>query len=53
MKLLLDTHVLLWALLEPQKLSRELHNALEDSINTPGCPTHLSRENHATASCGV
>jgi PIN domain nuclease of toxin-antitoxin system len=31
---LLDTHVLLWALLEPQKLSRELHNALEDSINT-------------------
>ena len=24
MKLLLDTHVLLWALLEPQKLSLEL-----------------------------
>ena len=34
MKLLLDTHVLLWALLEPQKLSTELHNALEDSNNT-------------------
>ncbi len=34
MKLLLDTHVLLWALLEPQKLSPELHNALEDSNNT-------------------
>jgi len=29
MKLLLDTHVLLWALLEPQKLSPELRNALE------------------------
>ena len=34
MKLLLDTHVLLWALLEPQKLSLELRNALEDSDNT-------------------
>jgi PIN domain nuclease of toxin-antitoxin system len=34
MKLLLDTHVLLWALLEPQKLSSELRNALEDSDNT-------------------
>ena len=34
MKLLLDTHVLLWALLEPQKLSPELRNALEDSDNT-------------------
>jgi PIN domain nuclease of toxin-antitoxin system len=33
-KLLLDTHVLLWALLEPQKLSPELHNALENSDNT-------------------
>ena len=53
MKLLLDTHVLLWALLEPQKLSPELHNALEDSTDTPGCPTHLSHANHATASCGV
>ena len=34
MKLLLDTHVLLWALLEPQKFSPELRNALEDSNNT-------------------
>ena len=34
MKLLLDTHVLLWALLEPQKLSVELRNTLEDSDNT-------------------
>ncbi|QPN61062.1 type II toxin-antitoxin system VapC family toxin [Synechococcus sp. CBW1002] len=34
MKLLLDTHVLLWALLEPQKLSLELRNSLEDSDNT-------------------
>jgi PIN domain nuclease of toxin-antitoxin system len=34
MKLLLDTHVLLWALLEPEKLSSELRNALEDSDNT-------------------
>jgi PIN domain nuclease of toxin-antitoxin system len=34
MKLLLDTHVLLWALLEPDKLSLQLRNALEDSDNT-------------------
>lgn len=34
MKLLLDTHVLLWALLEPQKLSPGLRDALEDSDNT-------------------
>jgi PIN domain nuclease of toxin-antitoxin system len=34
MKLLLDTHVLLWALLEPRKLSLELRNALVDSDNT-------------------
>ncbi len=34
MRLLLDTHVLLWALLEPQKLSVELRNSLEDSDNT-------------------
>lgn len=34
MQLLLDTHVLLWALLEPQKLSPTLRNALEDSDNT-------------------
>ncbi|MCS5691050.1 type II toxin-antitoxin system VapC family toxin [Cyanobium sp. FGCU-6] len=31
---MLDTHVLLWALLEPHKLSPELRNALEDSDNT-------------------
>ncbi len=34
MKLLLDTHVLLWALLEPQKLSPALRIALEDSDTT-------------------
>lgn len=34
MKLLLDTHVLLWALLEPDKLTPVLRNALEDSDNT-------------------
>ena len=34
MNLLLDTHVLLWALLEPQKLSPALRSALEDSDNT-------------------
>ena len=34
MQLLLDTHVLLWALLEPQKLSPALRTALEDSDNT-------------------
>ncbi len=34
MRLLLDTHVLLWALLEPQKLSPALLNALEDSDTT-------------------
>ena len=34
MRLLLDTHILLWALLEPQKLSLELRNSLEDSDNT-------------------
>jgi PIN domain nuclease of toxin-antitoxin system len=33
-KLLLDTHVLLWALLEPEKLSPELRQALEDSDTT-------------------
>jgi PIN domain nuclease of toxin-antitoxin system len=33
MKLLLDTHVLLWAVLEPQKLSATLRDALEDSDN--------------------
>lgn len=34
MKLLLDTHVLLWAVLEPDKLSANLREALEDSENT-------------------
>ena len=34
MRLLLDTHVLLWALLEPQKLSPELRDALENGDNT-------------------
>ena len=34
MKLLLDCHVLLWALLAAQKLSPELRNALEDGDNT-------------------
>ena len=34
MNLLLDTHLLLWALLEPQKLSPALRSALEDSDNT-------------------
>jgi PIN domain nuclease of toxin-antitoxin system len=33
MELLLDTHVLLWALLEPQKLSPGLRAALEDRDN--------------------
>lgn len=33
MKLLLDTHVLLWAVLEPHKLSPRLRSALEDSDN--------------------
>lgn len=33
MKLLLDTHVLLWAVLEPVKLSENLREALEDSGN--------------------
>lgn len=34
MKLLLDCHVLLWALLAAQKLSPELRYALEDGDNT-------------------
>jgi PIN domain nuclease of toxin-antitoxin system len=33
-KLQLDCHLLLWALLEPQKLSPELLNALEVSDKT-------------------
>ncbi len=32
MKLLLDTHVLLWALLEPQKHSPELHNMAQHRL---------------------
>jgi PIN domain nuclease of toxin-antitoxin system len=31
MRLLLDTHVLLWAVLEPHKLSPQLRETLEDS----------------------
>ena len=34
MRLLLDTHVLLWALLKPQKLSPELRHSLENSDNS-------------------
>ena len=34
MKLLLDTHVLLWAALEPQKLTPPQRQGLEDSRNT-------------------
>ncbi len=33
MRLLLDTHVLLWSLTEPQKLSRRTRDALEDPQN--------------------
>jgi len=33
MGLLLDTHVLLWAALEPHQLSEQQRNALEDSDN--------------------
>ena len=33
MRLLLDTHILIWAVLEPQKLSPVLRDALEDSNN--------------------
>ena len=32
-RLLLDTHVLLWSLAEPQKLSTRARNALEDARN--------------------
>lgn len=34
MRLLLDTHVLLWAVLEPDKLSANLRDVLEDSDNS-------------------
>lgn len=33
MRLLLDTHVLLWSLTEPRKLRRETREALEDEHN--------------------
>ena len=33
MRLLLDSHVLLWSLAEPRKLSRRTRDALEDSRN--------------------
>ena len=33
MRLLLDTHVLLWSLTEPHKLSRRTRDALEDARN--------------------
>ena len=34
MKLLLDTHVFLWALLEPERLPRTITDALRDLTNT-------------------
>ncbi len=34
MKILLDTHALLWALLEPQKLSENARGILEEPSNT-------------------
>lgn len=33
MRLLLDTHIWLWALLEPERLSFEVANSLEDTAN--------------------
>ena len=33
MKLLLDTHILLWSLLEPEKLSKRVASELEDPSN--------------------
>ena len=33
MKLLLDTHIWLWSLLDPEKLSRRVFKALKDSEN--------------------
>jgi PIN domain nuclease of toxin-antitoxin system len=33
MRLLLDTHTFLWAVLEPQKLSKQAKTLLEDSNN--------------------
>ena len=34
MKLLLDTHIFLWALSEPKRLSQKQVNAVEDPTNT-------------------
>ena len=33
MRLLLDTHILLWALIEPERLSAEVRDGLEDPAN--------------------
>jgi PIN domain nuclease of toxin-antitoxin system len=33
MKLLLDTHIWLWSVLEPHKLNSEVHQCLSDSRN--------------------
>ena len=33
MKLLLDTHIWLWSLLEPDRLTKEVAQALEDQAN--------------------
>jgi PIN domain nuclease of toxin-antitoxin system len=33
MKLLLDTHILVWSVLEPQRLSRRVAKALDDTHN--------------------
>lgn len=33
MRLLLDTHILLWALMEPEKLTREARSSIEDPDN--------------------
>lgn len=33
MRLLLDTHVLLWALGEPKRLNKEMIELLEDPVN--------------------
>ena len=33
MKLLLDTHIWLWSVLEPHRLSRRVAKALQDSSN--------------------
>lgn len=33
MKLLLDTHIWLWSVLEPQRISRRVESALADSAN--------------------